>query len=634
VRRAPLTPPTTTPARRTPPRAMPARDALALRDAREIEITSERPPPRARVVVRDETGVLPANSPRRFLWPIESFESVLDVRRAIRRVIFGANVDSNALSSADVALDVDGYALVDECACARVVRDGDVVTATATTAVGSRGDVGIGREDDGLDDDVWRKPLAPDVSDEEGEDGVLRNSRSARRKSRKRAKRRAEHETAEDARNESASGEGEGADEDEKDSDGWRREKKTRLIESGTTARRPYVPVPPGDYPAKPKPLRPEDYVHIGETCHADPASRVGVLLERRRQHEAAVRASGANAWEMFVFRSEMPDEEVEEFPLVTSLKRSDFIAYKIHHGSGVKSPYYQGRVMEFNPSTRVVRVKPAPNERADEAGRLHFSVRLPQPAPFRKLGELEEKWNPFDDDDSSITDVRLIGGRSVWEGDVPSKTWTSGRTFTKPPGWQPGQSETKEQYEEWLDEHIEIHRYQMANSRKWDEEIAERAREFRRHDNSGRRRPHRHERGARQHGYDRDEIDNPENNDDHIWPTSAEELQARLLAEWNASQETAPEFAAPTQPPPTTTTTVPPPPARPGGLPPRILGVESTAPTQPPPPPGSPPPEPASAPTTRPSVPSATTSKSTRRRARASTAAAIALFRDAGDIA
>ena len=613
---------------------MPTDDALALRDARAIDIASERPPPRARVVVRDETGVLPADSPRRFLWPIESFQSVLDVRRAIRRVIFGADATSDARRVGDVALDVDGYALVDECACARVVRDGDVVTATTTAAaVGSRDDVGIERESVEVED-VWKKPLAPDVSDEEEEEGGLGNSRSARRKSRKRAKRRAERETAEDAGKESASGEGEGEDADEEDRDAGIREKKTRLIESETPARRPYEPEPTGYYPTKPKPLRPEDYVHLGETHHADPASRMGVLEERRRQHEAVVRASGANAWEMFVFRSEMPDEEVEEFPLVTSLKRSDFIAYKIHHGSGVKSPYYQGRVMEFNPTTRVVRVKPGPNERADEAGRLHFQVRLQQPAPFKKLGELEGKWNPFDDNDSIITDVRLIGGRSVWEGDVPSKTWTSGRTFIKPPGWQPGQRQTKEQYEEWLDEHIEIHRFQMANSRKWDEDVAQRDRELRRSNASSRRRPHRHERRPRRWEDDQGGDEEPENNDAHIWPTSAEELQARLLAEWNAAQETAPELAAPTTTTTTPTTTVPPPPARPGGLPPRILGVESRAPTQPPPPPGSPPPELASEPTTKPFVPSSTTSKSTRRRARASTAAAIALFREAGDIA
>ena len=98
-----------------------------------------------------------------------------------------------------MTLDVDGYALLDESSARDVVRDDDVVRARwgrgREGGEGTRATIG----------DVLKRPLAPPVSDEEGEpnagvegeretaDGV-----SARRKSNKRARRREEYQTIED----------------------------------------------------------------------------------------------------------------------------------------------------------------------------------------------------------------------------------------------------------------------------------------------------------------------------------------------------------------------------------------------------------------------------------------------------
>ena len=250
---------------------------------------------------------------------------------------------------------------------------------------------------------------------------------------------------------------------------------------------------------------------------------------------------------------------------------------------------------MHFDPVTREVRVKPMPEDRVTAAGHLFFKLRQRAPEPFNKLGELIGNF------DEVMHDVRLIGGRSVWEGDVPSKTWTPGRVYQTPPGWQPGQRETNEEYEEWLEEHIKIHEYQMANARKWDEKIVRGDRNWRDGDGASRRRPHRHARARQQ----REREEEREREEAHRWPTSAEELQAKLMAEWKA-EEAANTLASPAAAP------------KPGGLPPRIPGVE-----QPPPPPGSPP-----KPTT-----ARKKSPETRRARRASTAAAVAMFRDSGDI-
>ena len=309
----------------------------------------------------------------------------------------------------------------------------------------------------------------------------------------------------------------------------------------------------------------------------------------------------------------------------MTSLKRSDIIAYRLIERGGRRTPYYQGRVMHYDDDASLVRLKPSREERVTVAGELFFKMNKPAPKPFSKLGELEATWllDPADDGaDASqtgcVTEVRLIGGRSAWEGDVPHKTWSAGRVYAKPKNWQPGQRETTAEHEAWLTEHIRIHERQMANARKWDERIARGAHEHR-NAGGGRRRPHRDEREQRR----RDEENEIEAM--HRWPTSAEELQAKLLADWQAQEAAAaattlaPAAAAP----------------KPGGLPPTIPGVvvpssTKTIDDQPPPPPGSPPSEPSNAAA---SEKSSKDARATRRRARASTAAAMATFRSSGDI-
>jgi len=597
---------------------------------------------RARVEVRDVDGDddgRALTTTARFLWPIGEWDTVRDVRERVARVVRSLASgrcddarDDDGSAARDVALDVDGYALLDECLARDVVRDDDVVRARPVRARGVATRATIG--------DVLKRPLAPPVSDDEGE-GTARGdgtrveaerrdggpSRSARRKSHKRAKRREEYQTIEDLQVMSEDGEVEGDTEDTEDA-GRREEERwpsPPKILPGDPWKTTYAPKPLPEYDAKPKPKALVNYRHIGEYVRPDPESELGRDMERRAEFERRVRESGEDAWVVEVFRCEIPDEEVEEFPLVTSLKRSDIIAYRLIEPSGRRTPYYQGRVMHYDAATRRVRLKPSREERVTVAGNLFFKMHKPAPKPFGKLGELETTWlldTEGDGDDASrtgcVTEVRLVGGRSAWEGDVPHKTWTANRVYTKPKNWQPGQRETTAEHEAWLTEHIRIHERQMANARKWDERIARGDRE-RRNAGSGRRRPHRDEREQRR----RDEENELEAM--HRWPTSAEELQAKLLADWQAQEAAA------------TATTLAPAAAapKPGGLPPAIPGVVVPSSTtvvddQPPPPPGSPPSEPANAAA---SDKRSKDARATRRRARASTAAAMALFRSSGDI-
>jgi|TARA_B110000008_G_scaffold199076_1_gene197618 hypothetical protein len=531
---------------------------------------------------------------KRFLWPIHEREFVRDVRARIAGAFRARGLlAEDAFDASEVRLEIDGYELLDECLARDVVRDDDVVRARRRADAGRRADARASPRAIGEIFQSEHRPLAPAVSDGEeegartlrlGDDGgaSTKRSRSAKRKSNKRAKRRVEFDTLEDLQVVSDST-------DEENCEAGRAEERRR---KKTT----YAPEPLPDYDAKPKPKRAGDYVHISTPYVPDPESDAARILAKRDQFRRDVRESGAGAWELNVFRSELPDDEVREFPTATTLKRSDFIAYKLRHPTpGVSGEYYQGRVMHFDPVTREVRVKPMPEDRVTAAGHLFFKLRQRAPEPFNKLGELIGNF------DEVMHDVRLIGGRSVWEGDVPSKTWTPGRVYQKPPGWQPGQRETNEEYEEWLEEHIKIHEYQMANARKWDEKIVRGDRNWRDGDGASRRRPHRHERARQQ----REREEEREREEAHRWPTSAEELQAKLMAEWKA-EEAANTLASPAAAP------------KPGGLPPRIPGVE-----QPPPPPGSPP-----KPTT-----ARKKSPETRRARRASTAAAVAMFRDSGDI-
>ena len=105
----------------------------------------------------------------------------------------------------------------------------------------------------------------------------------------------------------------------------------------------------------------------------------------------------------------------------MTSLKRSDIIAYRLIERGGRRTPYYQGRVMHYDDDARLARLKPPREERVTVAGELFFKMNKPAPKPFSKLGELEATWllDPADDGaDASqtgcVTEVRLIGGRSV----------------------------------------------------------------------------------------------------------------------------------------------------------------------------------------------------------------------------
>lgn len=615
----------------------PSRPDLGLvQSSRELH---SNPPTRARVEICPSLDLIvaPASalgcaltncstrpSPSKFLWPLSPGSTVRDVREDIERVVFGAASSSGTMRT---RLELGGWTLVDAHRVADVVRDDEVVRLVASD--GSIDDKKV-ISPSGTLAKALARPLAPGVSDGEdgGEDVDGRGpSRSARRKSHKRARRRAEAENEDDNK------------EEEEDGSNERVRSSIDKSKAGVSTS-VYGAELLGEYPTKPRPLRPEDYVHISEPYVHDPNSAMARLLERRAKHEADVRASGADAWEKNVFRCEMPDEEVEEFPLAQALKRSDFIAYKVRYPDESETEYYQGRVMHYDPQTSLVRVKPVQEHRVTAAGELFFQQGQRPRAPFDKFGEITATWvknavdpyvrNPFAD--PVIVSVRLIGGRSVWEGDVPSKIWTSGRKFTKPPSWQPGERETKEQYEEWLEEHIRIHHYQMKNAKKWDDDIARSDRERRRAGNEGRRRPHRHERHSRRDwtddgAHDANEADGADGEYVEPWPTSAEELQARLMAEWNAAEQQ--NVSHPTAEPIKDQT-----PPRPGGLPPRgIPGVSYDAHAdQPPPPPGSPPSEAATGKSKEPPA-SARETRSTRRRARASTAAAMELFRSAGDI-
>ena len=122
---------------------------------------------RARVEVRDDAT---ASTTARFMWPIGARDTVRDVRerlaRVVRRLANGAGDDDDderRSEAREVTLDVDGYALLDESSARDVVRDDDVVRARwgrgREGGEGTRATIG----------DVLKRPLAPPVSDEEGE---------------------------------------------------------------------------------------------------------------------------------------------------------------------------------------------------------------------------------------------------------------------------------------------------------------------------------------------------------------------------------------------------------------------------------------------------------------------------------
>ena len=592
---------------------------------RSTPLAASTPTTRARVEVSNDVA-RSDETPSKFMFPIGTHESIADVRARISRAIAGdavASHETNVALSPAIALSVDGYALLDEHLATDVVRDDDVVRV-ATSPLFARNNDERGAIDAGVAHHGYvRTPLgrvfaslAPAVSEEEEvveEERRNKPSRSARRKSNKRAKRRAAFDTIEDLQIVSDE-EGEEMEECEAVVRGvTATTTTTRAIQEqqqqNVRHRLEYRPEPLPDYDAKPKRTPEELYTNVRNPEWASDDVIARRREERYEEMRRAAEADPRDAWERFVFKSEMTDEELREFPLAESFKMNDIIAYRIflndndEGGGGPSSAYYQGRVMRYDGALGTIRVKPSTEDRVGVTAELFFKLGVRAPAPYDKLGV-------YDGPVARLSDVRLIGGRSVWEGGLPSKIWTVGRNEQLPPGWQAGQRETPEEYESWFTEHIRIHEYQRANARKWDEEIREGDAQgkWKNH----RSRPHRHERQKRQR---RDEEDESA----HIWPTSAEELQAKLMAEWQAEEASnallrRDEKSAPT----------------PGAPPANIPGVEivPSSDNQPPPPPGSPPPKPVE---TEPS--SSMDPRTARRRARASTAAAMARFRAEGDL-
>jgi len=593
---------------------------------RSTPLTASTPTTRARVEVSNDVA-RSEETPSRFMFPIGTHESIADVRARISRTIAGDAVarrrETDVALSPSIALSVDGYALLDEDLAMDVVRDDDVVRVATSPLFANAAQNERGAIDAIAHHGYVRTPLgrvfaslAPAVSEEEEVEEERRNkpSRSARRKSNKRAKRRAAFDTIEDLQIVSDE-EGEGGEQMEvgeavrgvTTTAMQEQQQQQRLNEKRNARHRlEYRPEPLPDYDAKPKRTPEELYKNVRTPEWASDDVIRRHREERYEEMRRAAEADPRDAWERFVFKSEMTDEELREFPLAESFKMNDIIAYKIflNEGSGPSSAYYQGRVMRYDGASGTIRIKPCTEDRVGVTGELFFKLGVRAPAPYDKLGV-------YDGPVAGLSEVRLIGGRSVWEGDLPSKIWTVGRNKQTPPGWQAGQRETPEEYESWFTEHIRIHEYQRANARKWDEEIREGDRQgkWRSH----RSRPHRHDRQKRQRHNEEDESA-------HIWPTSAEELQAKLMAEWQAEEASnallrRDEKSAPT----------------PGAPPANIPGVEiaPSSDNQPPPPPGSPPP-PKPAETEHPSSMDART---VRRRARASTAAAMARFRAEGDL-
>jgi len=138
---------------------------------------------RARVEVRDVDGDddgRALTTTARFLWPIGEWDTVRDVRERVARVVRSLASgrcddarDDDGSAARDVALDVDGYALLDECLARDVVRDDDVVRARPVRARGVATRATIG--------DVLKRPLAPPVSDDEGRGPRAGTGRGSRR---------------------------------------------------------------------------------------------------------------------------------------------------------------------------------------------------------------------------------------------------------------------------------------------------------------------------------------------------------------------------------------------------------------------------------------------------------------------
>ena len=529
-------------------------------------------PSRARIEVVPSPTV--NVSPRRVLCPLRDGDTVLDVRERIASLIQddenGEDDDLHRRSSAAVRvrLSIDGFDLVDACRASDVVRETDVVVAHVVESPANTRPARVRANAIVTSDEIGRifMPLEPSdahalhekfanaeeaLEDGGGDDGIRRAndvsvgekrpSRSARRKSAKRAKRREALEMN-DTTTTTPSGD------------------ETVKTKPPVDAPLEWPPPPLGDYPAKPKPRPAFKYKHIEKTYVHD-AEKLEALRQKR---EAAMLDEGVSAWESRVFTSEMSEEDIEEHPSATSLMAGDIIVYKIYlEEEDVWSPYYQGRVMRFEPDTGFVRLKPTPEDRVSAGGHLFFTLGVHAPKPFTKRGEFEGNFK-------DLREVRIIGGRSVWTGAVASKMWTP-RTFEPtpaPPSWQPKQKETAEEYDSWLNEHRKIHAYQMANARKWDEEIA-------RGDREGRWKHRQRDvnKNTQQHRYQDEDDDSAA----FTWPTSAEELQAALQAEWDAAQGALiqPESAV-----------------KPGAPPATIPGATmmTTVEQQPSPPPGSPP--------------------------------------------
>ena len=548
-------------------------------DARALTPSQSMTPSRVRIeVVPSPTARV---SPRRVLCPLRDGDTVLDVRERIASLIQedGEHGECEGLrrrssSAVRVRLSIDGFDLLDACRARDVVRETDVVVAHVDSPVNTTSPRGQSSAKL-TSDEVGRMflPLEPSNvcalhekfadAEETREDGGCgannandvavaekRPSRSARRKSAKRAKRR-EASAVTDMTTTDTPGGDEAAE-----------------APPPLDAPLEWPPAPLGDYPAKPKPRAAYKYKHIQETYVHD-AEKLEAL---RKKREAAMLDEGATAWESRVFASEMSEEDIEQHPSASSLMAGDIIAYKVYlEDEDVWSPYYQGRVMRFEPDTGFVRLKPMPEDRVSAAGHLFFTLGEHAPKPFTKRGEYEGNFK-------DLREVRIIAGRSVWTGAVASKMWTP-RTFTPnpaPPSWQPKQKESAEEYDAWLNEHRKIHAYQMAHAREWDEEIARGDREGRwkhRERDVDKYAPRSQKRRYQ------DDIHEDDDAAAFTWPTSAEELQATLQAEWDAAQGAMIQLGSP---------------VKPGAPPPMIPGAMTTTTVeserQPSPPPGSPP--------------------------------------------
>jgi len=583
------------------------------------------PPMRARVeIITDAASA-------KVLVPVLAEDTILDVRQRVEQVIRirdddGGGNEVNRVKSTKVRLSIDGFELVDSCRASDVVRETDVVVARASTNDGDHArdatkekllrddsnhvrfaretptsESGSTREgestsSDDDDEDAGERALAG--ATDEGETGK-RASRSARRKRNKRAKKREGRARGHDRRAEVSN---------------------VDAATPTTTEPEPAKAMKPpslGDYPAKPKPRKASDYEHVVRHYVFDEKK----IEEVKRKRQKALLDTGAAAWESRVFASEKDEEEIEKHPAATSLLHGDIIAYKVYlEDENVWSPYYEGRVMRFEPDTGFVRLKPVPEDRVSAGGYLFFTLGEHAPKPFTKRGEFEGNFK-------DLRDVRIIAGRSVWSGVVPSEFWNPDKWQAPPsaPSWQPKQKETAEEFDAWLNGHRKIHEYQMANARKWDEEILhgdrtrkweKRGRDYKKPKSTQRRSDEEHQYDEQQQQQLDEELEETEDMQIFKWPTNAEELQAALQAEWISAQNTASGPAPP----------------KPGAPPPSIPGAVETA-RQPSPPPGSPPQFTPSSNLEDEDAPRASARPKSSRRPRGSIANVVARLRAQGDL-